>query len=339
MSLVRAWSAKAARQPLEMVEIDLGPLKPTDVEISVESCGLCHTDLSFVQDDWGVSPFPLVPGHEAIGRVVAVGEQALGLRVGQRVGVGYNAGSCMHCRTCLGGDQHLCVRVEPTMLGGHQGAFAERIRSHWAWAVPLPDTLDTTTAGPLLCGGVTVFAPLLEHRVRPSDRVGVIGIGGLGHLALQFARAWGCEVTAFTSNLSKSEEARSFGAHHVVETHDTAALAEIAASLDLLLVTVNVTLDWAALLQTLKPKGRMHVVGVVAEAMPIHAFPLIAGQKAISGSPTGNPVTIATMLEFAARHGIAPQVQRYPMSQVNDAMARLAAGEARYRIVLDADFA
>jgi alcohol/geraniol dehydrogenase (NADP+) len=198
--------------------------------------------------------------------------------------------------------------------------------------------LDPASAGPLLCGGVTVFSPLLTFGIRPTDRVGVVGIGGLGHLGLAFARAWGCEVTAFTSSDSKAAEARRLGAHHVVSSRDAAALARVAGSLDLLLVTVNAPMDWTALLRTLRPRGRLHLVGAVLEPLPIPAFELISSQKSVSGSPTGSPTTIATMLEFAARHRISPQVEHFPMSQIQKALAHLESGQARYRVVLDADF-
>jgi uncharacterized zinc-type alcohol dehydrogenase-like protein len=337
MSLIRAWAAHEAKQALVPYTFDPGPLAPEEIEIAVEYCGICHSDLSVRNDEWEISTFPLVPGHEAIGRVMAVGEQARGLKVGQRVGVGWTAMSCMHCRLCLAGDQHLCAQAVPTMLG-HNGAFAERVRAHWAWAIPLPDGLDAGSAGPLLCGGVTVFAPFPTFGVKPTGRVGIVGIGGLGHMALQFAAAWGCEVTAFTSNDSKSEEARKFGAHHVVSSRNSDAIRAIAGSLDLLLVTANVPLDWQALLGAVAPKGRMHIVGAVPQPIPVSAFDLLVGQRSISGSPTGSPVTIATMFDFAVRHKIAPRVEHFPMSNVNDALAHLEAGKARYRIVLDADF-
>jgi uncharacterized zinc-type alcohol dehydrogenase-like protein len=338
MSLIRAWAAQGPKQALAPYQFDPGPLRPEEVEVAVEYCGICHSDLSVWNNDWGFSQYPLVPGHEAIGRVVAVGEQARGfLQVGQRVGIGWTAESCMHCRLCLAGDQHLCAQAVPTMVGRH-GAFAERVRAHWAWTIPVPDGLDAGAAGPLLCGGVTVFAPFPAFGVKPTGRVGVVGIGGLGHMALQFAAAWGCEVTAFTSSESKSAEARGFGAHRVVSSRGSDAIRAIAGSLDLLLVTVNVPLDWAALLATVAPHGRMHVVGAVLEPIPVNAFDLIGAQRSISGSPTGPPVTIATMFDFAVRHNIAPRVEHFPMSRVNDALAHLAAGKARYRIVLDADF-
>jgi len=153
----------------------------------------------------------------------------------------------MHCQECLGGDNSLCVNAQPTIIGPW-GGFAQRLRAHWVWAIPLPDALDIATTGPLLCGGITVFAPLLSYDIKPTDRVGVVGIGGLGHLGLKFAKAWGCEVTAFTSHESKAEEARSFGAHRVISSRASSALLKAANSLDMLMVTINVPLDWPALL-------------------------------------------------------------------------------------------
>ncbi|WP_020158892.1 MULTISPECIES: NADPH-dependent aldehyde reductase Ahr [Methylobacter] len=338
MTEIHGWATHGPRQKLEPFSYEPGPLGPEEVEIAVEYCGLCHSDLSIINDEWGMSQYPVIPGHEVAGKVVALGDHAKGLHIGQRVGVGWNAGSCMHCHECMTGNHNLCAEAMPTIVG-HQGGFADRVRAHWAWTIPLPDTLDLSSAGPLLCGGITVFSPLLTFGVKPTDRVGVIGIGGLGHMGLGFANAWGCEVTAFTSHASKAEEARGFGAHHVVSSRDSEAMRNIAGSLDMLIVTVNAPLDWAALLKTLKPNGRLHIVGAVLEPMPIPAIDLIFGQKSVSGSPNGDPMKIATMLEFAARHGIAPQVEHFPMSQVNEALEHLAAGKARYRIVLDPDFA
>jgi uncharacterized zinc-type alcohol dehydrogenase-like protein len=208
---------------------------------------------------------------------------------------------------------------------------------HWAWTFPLPEKLNFADAGPLFCGGVTVFAPLVRY-AKPTDRVGIIGIGGLGHMAVKFAAAYGCDVTAFTASESKFEEAKGFGANHAVTTKDSAALKRLGGSFDLLISTVNVKLDWDALIGTLAPNGRLHVVGVALEPIPVAALSLILQQRSVSGSPTGSPVTIQTMLDFASRHNIAPQTEHFPMGKINEAFARLASGKARYRIVLDADF-
>jgi uncharacterized zinc-type alcohol dehydrogenase-like protein len=242
----------------------------------------------------------------------------------------------MHCRSCLSGAQHLCAQVHPTIYG-HFGGFASSVRCHWAWALPLPENLNLADSGPLLCGGITVFNPLAMY-AKPTSRVGFVGIGGLGHMGVKFAAAYGCDVTAFTSSASKADEARSFGAHHIVSSRDSAALAKIAGSLDLIISTVNVPLDWPAMIATLAPYGRLHVVGAVLEPIPVQAFSLIFGERCVSGSPTGSPTAMAKMLDFAARHKIAPQTEHFPMSKINDAFAHLEAGKARYRIVLDADF-
>lgn len=335
MATIHAWATQGPKQPLEPFDYDPGPLRPDEVEVAVEHCGICHSDLSLINNEWGIAKYPLIPGHEVIGCVAALGGEVKGLTVGQRVGIGWTAQSCLHCRWCLSGDQHLCREAVATIVG-HHGGFADRVRAQWPWVIAVPEGLDPGAAGPLLCGGITVFAPLPTFGIKPTARVGVVGIGGLGHMALQFANAWGCDVTAFTSSDSKSQEARDLGAHHVVPSRDSQAIRGLAGSLDLLLVTVNVPLDWPAMMGALAPKGRMHVVGAVLKPIPVMAFDLIAGQKSVSGSPTGAPVTISDMLTFAARHKVAPLVEHFPMGKVNDALAHLAAGKARYRIVLDA---
>jgi uncharacterized zinc-type alcohol dehydrogenase-like protein len=321
-------------QKLEPYEYDPGPLKADEVEVTVENSGLCHSDVSVINNEWGFSSYPVIPGHEIIGRVSALGQSARGLTIGQRVGVGWSNSSCLHCEWCIGGNANLCPECQPTIVG-HYGGFADRVRAQWPWVIPIPEGVDAADAGPLLCGGVTVFTPFHVFDVRPTDRVGVVGIGGLGHLALKFANAWGCEVTAFTSTDSKADEARGFGAHRVVNSRSPAEIQKIAKSLDLLIVTVAVPLDWTAMLGTLRPKGRLHIVGAVPEPIPVAAFDLIMTERSVSGSPNGAPLTSALMMEFAARHKISPQTEHFPMAEVNDAIAHLVAGKARYRVVLD----
>jgi uncharacterized zinc-type alcohol dehydrogenase-like protein len=332
----KSWVAKAAKQPMVLETVDVGPLGAEEVEVAVEHCGLCHSDVSVFNNEWGISQYPAILGHEVVGHVTALGSNTKGLKVGQRVGVGWYLGSCMHCHQCMSGNHHLCPQVQATIIG-HRGGFATHIRSHWAWTIPLPETLNFAEAGPLLCGGITVFSPLAMY-AKPTDRVGIIGIGGLGHMAVKFAAVYGCDVTAFTSSESKFDEAQGFGANHAVSTKDSAAITKLGGSFDLLISTVNVKLDWDAMIGTLAPNGRLHVVGAVVEPIPVSAFALILQQRSVSGSPTGSPVGIATMLDFAARHNITPQNEHFPMSNINEAFARLESGKARYRIVLDADF-
>ncbi len=339
---IRALAADEPHGKLHAFEYDPGELGPDQVEIAVEYCGICHSDISMLNNDWGVSTYPLVPGHEVVGRVIAAGSEVRGLLNapgdpgGKIVGVGWYSGSCLQCSQCMSGNQNLCATAEQTIVGRH-GGFASRIRCHWSWALPLPEGIDATKAGPMFCGGSTVFNPILQNRVMPTERVGVIGIGGLGHLALQFLNKWGCEVYAFSSNPSKKDEIIRMGAHHVVNSRDAGDLAGLRGRLDFLLSTVNVSLDWNAMLGTLAPKGRLHIVGVVPEPLPIPAFPLIAGQKSMMGSPLGSPTTTAAMLDFSARHGIAPITEEFPMSQANEAVQHLEAGKARFRIVLKND--
>jgi uncharacterized zinc-type alcohol dehydrogenase-like protein len=334
MSTFTAYAADAPKGELKAIQLNLGDLHPEHVEIAVEYCGICHSDLSMLNNEWGMTTYPFVPGHEIIGRVAAVGDQVKGVQVGQRVGLGWFAESCMTCHQCMGGDHNLCGTGQATIVGRH-GGFADRVRAHWGWVLPLPEALDPAKAGPLLCGGITVFNPLLEMGVLPTHRVGVIGIGGLGHLAIQFLAKWGCEVTAFSTSDAKTAEAKALGAHHVVNTRDESQLKRIAGSLDFILSTVNATVDWQAYLQALAPKGRLHVVGAALEPIPVPAFGLIMGQKSVSGSPLGSPTATATMLEFCARHRIAPVTETFPIAEVNAAMAHLESGKARYRVVLE----
>jgi uncharacterized zinc-type alcohol dehydrogenase-like protein len=337
MEEFKAYAASRPNGPLELFSFDPGPLKPEEVEIKVTHCGLCHSDLSMLDNEWGISSYPFVPGHEAVGTVVAMGTAAKGLKLGQSVGVGWSASSCLSCPECLSGHQNLCQYGQGTIVGRH-GGFADRLRVQWTWARPLPSGLDQARTGPLLCGGVTVFTPFSDYDIAPTARVGIIGIGGLGHMALQFANKWGCEVHAFTTNDSKEAEARQLGAHFVHNTKREGSLKSIARSLDLILSTINVPLDIPALLETLAPEGRLHVVGAILKPMEIPAFGLIMGQKSVSGSPVGSPSTMDRMLAFSARHSVAPVVEFFPLSKVNDALERLRSGKARYRIVLVNDF-
>jgi uncharacterized zinc-type alcohol dehydrogenase-like protein len=337
-SKIRGYAATAKGARLEPFEYDAGPLGPEQVEIAVSHCGICHSDLSMLDNDWGMTAYPFVAGHEVVGTITALGAHTKGRKIGERVGLGWHSSSCFACPQCMGGDHNLCAQAEGTIVQRH-GGFAERVRCHWAWAIPLPDNLPSESAGPLFCGGATVFNPIVQFRVKPTDRVAVIGIGGLGHLALRFLNKWGCEVTAFTSSDSKHEEARRLGAHHVANTRDAAALKRLTGAFDFVMSTVNVPLDWDAIIGTLGPKGRLHIVGAVLEPIPVGAFPLIMQQREISGSPVGSPPTTARMLAFCARHGIAPTIEKFPLSRVNDALDHLRSGKARYRVVLENDFA
>ena len=330
--MIRAYAAGQAGGGFKPFEYDPGELDACDVEIDVAYCGVCHSDLSMLDNAWQMTAYPFVGGHEVVGNVVAVGRQVTSLQVGQTVGLGWFSRSCMDCRWCMGGDHNLCQSAQGVVVGRH-GGFADKVRCHYAWAVPLPSGIDPSKAGPLFCGGITVFNPIIQNHIEARHRVGVVGIGGLGHMALGFLRAWGCQVTAFSTSPDKEAEARQLGADHFIATRDNQALKKLAGSLDMILVTVNVDLDWDAYIAALAPKGRLHLVGA-ASTVTATVFPLLLGQKSIGGSPLGSPSTIRTMLDIAARHGIEPMIETYPMAKINDAFEKLRSGKARYRLVL-----
>jgi alcohol/geraniol dehydrogenase (NADP+) len=333
----KAFAANEPKGKFEPFEFELGELGDEQVEIKVHSCGICHSDLSMRNNEWGMTAFPFVGGHEAVGEITALGRNAKGLKIGDIVGLGWNAETCGYCEYCISGFQINCSTLVGTIVGRH-GGFADIVRCNWEWAIKLPETMDASKAGPLFCGGITVFNPFVQNDIKPTDKVGVVGIGGLGHLALQFADKWGCEVTAFTSDLSKTDELKKMGADYVVNSRSDEELAKLAGKFDMILVTVNVTLNWNAYLNALAPKGKLHVVGAVIEPIPVVSFQLIGKQKSVTGTATGSPQVVSKMLEFCARHNIETVTEKFPMSKINEAFEHLESGKARYRIVLENDF-
>ena len=332
--MIHAYAANEPGGKLKPFEYDPGPLDSTQVEISVDYCGICHSDLSMIDNEWGMTTYPLVPGHEVVGRVTQIGENVQILSVGDRVGLGWHSGYCNTCHSCHSSDQNLCATAQGTIVG-HHGGFADKVRAEENSVVKLPEGIDLESAGPLFCGGITVFNPLVQFNIKPTDKVAVIGIGGLGHLAVQFLNAWGCDVTAFTSSESKKTEALGLGAHRTLNSRDEAEIASAAGHFDMVLSTVNVKLDWNLYLQTLKPKGRLHFVGATLEPLDLGVFSLIMGQHSVSGSPVGSPETIAVMLDFAHQHGVKPIIEKFKFDQVNEALDHLRSGKAKYRIVLE----
>ncbi|AUX93199.1 alcohol dehydrogenase [Mixta gaviniae] len=336
---IKSYAAMEAGQALTLYEYEAESLSAEDVEVEVEYCGVCHSDLSMIDNEWGVSQYPVIAGHEVIGRVSALGDAAKnkGLAIGQRVGIGWTAKSCEHCDACINGDQVNCLNGSvPTIA--NKGGFAEKLRANWQWVIPLPEKLDPATAGPLLCGGITVFKPLLMHNITATSRVGVIGIGGLGHIAIKILHAMGAEVTAFSSSPAKKQSILDMGADHVVNSRDPEALKQLAGQFDLILSTVAVDLDWQPYFAALAPRGNFHTVGAVMKPFEVSAFSLILGDRAVTGSSTGSPGQLRSLLRLASRADIAPKVEYFPMSKINEALDHVRAGKANYRVVLKADF-
>jgi uncharacterized zinc-type alcohol dehydrogenase-like protein len=330
---VNAYAVNEPKGKLEPFSYELGKLSPENIDIKVSYCGVCHSDINMMNNEWGMTQYPIVPGHEIIGEIVAAGNAVKNLKVGDIVGLGWMSSSCMSCSECMSGDHNLCSNSEGTIIGRH-GGFAEYVRSHWSWAIPIPKGMDLSKTGPLLCGGITVFSPLFSSNIKPTDSVGVIGIGGLGHLALKFLKHWGCDVIAFSSNPSKKNEILSMGANKVIDSKDSEDLKSVAGKLKFILNTTNVSLDWDSYLTALSPKGKLHTVGAVLEPMEIPAFSLIMGDKSVGGSPIGSPELIRLMLEFCNRHNIYPNTEEFLMENANEAIEHLNQGKARYRIVL-----
>lgn len=330
---VNAYAAIEPKGKLESYSYELGELGTEQVDIKVSYCGVCHSDLSMINNEWGMTEYPIVPGHEIVGEVIAAGEAVKNVKVGDKVGMGWFSASCMSCPECMGGEHHLCAHNEATIVGRH-GGFADYVRGHWSWAIPLPKEIDMSKAGPLLCGGITVFNPIILAGVKPTDTVGVIGIGGLGHMALKFLKHWGCEVVAFSSNTGKKDQILAMGASKVINSRDPQELESIAGSLNFILNTTNVSLNWNSYLTTLAPKGKLHTVGAVLEPMAIPAFSLIMGEKSVGGSPLGSPALTKTMLDFCVRHNIYPITEEFPMAKINEAIEHLEKGKARFRLVL-----
>jgi uncharacterized zinc-type alcohol dehydrogenase-like protein len=329
----RAFAAPAAKRALEAWSYEPGALAPDDVEIAISHCGICHSDLHLIDDDWGRSSWPLVPGHEIVGTVVAAGA-ASAHAVGARVGVGWQRSACLQCDECVAGDENLCARQEATCVG-HHGGFADRIRTDGRFAFALPDGLDPAAAAPLLCGGATVFAPLTRFGVDPTWSVAVVGVGGLGHLALAFLRAFGCEVTAFSSSPDKRAASIELGAHHAASSTDVRELRRHARRFDLVLSTAPARLDWVAYLEMLRPNGTLCIVGAPPGLLQLPASQLLTSQRSICGSDIGSRTAIRQMLAFAARHRIGAIVERAKMSDANAALERVRANAVRYRMVLE----
>jgi uncharacterized zinc-type alcohol dehydrogenase-like protein len=333
MSEIQGLAAHAAGAQLLSFKYKVDDLAPHEVEVKISHCGVCHSDIHLIDNDWGMSKYPFIPGHEIVGTVTAVGSAVTDRKPGERVGIGWQADSCGICEWCRQGDEHLCAQSQPTCIG-RNGGYADAIRVNSRFAIPVPEVLQSENVAPLLCGGITVYSPLRNHLARPSSRVGIIGIGGLGHIGIQFARAFGCEVTAFSTSKDKEAEARELGAHHFVNTLDTGSLKKVASSFDLILSTVSADQDFQGFVNALRPKGTLVVLGASPSPLQISGFSLIGGQKAVAGSPTGSPRDLFEMLDVAARHNVKAITESFKMKDANEAVKRVKNNKVRYRAVL-----
>lgn len=322
--MINAHATKTAKAPLEPFTYEES-VGPHDVLVSVEVCGVCHSDIHLADGDWG-DVFPLVPGHEVVGTVKQTGDQVRNLSVGQRVGIGWQCDSCNECQYCADELETFCCKNQPTCMG-HYGGFADEVVANERFVIPVPDVLDSTTTAPLLCAGITVYTPIDQY-TKPGDRVAVVGIGGLGHLALQIAKAKGCHVTAISTSDDKEAMARQFGADEFVSEPAT-------DSYDLILNTAHTVLPMTDYIAALRGNGTFVQLGVPTEPFCIEdVSDLFQGNKRIAGSGVGHPHKIKELLELAAEHNIAAEVEVMDMSKVNEAMDVTRKNKARFRVVL-----
>ena len=340
-STVLGYAAPAAGSPLEIFTYGEPELGEREVRVAVSHCGVCYTDVHAIGNHFGVFSFPLMPGHEIVGRVTEIGTEVSELREGDLVGIGWQGRCCGECEWCVAGEEHLCVAIARCGTWTPYGGFSSAVVVDSRFAYPLPAGLAPEAAAVLMCAGVAVYPPLRRYTT-PSSRVGVIGIGGLGHLALQFAHALGNEVTAISTSPDKEEEARRFGADHFLVSTDRTAMEEAEFGFDTLLCTAHGHLDWGNLLNTLTKNGRLVLaafppleLGVGAsEGVSGPLVDLVVHQLSITGSFLGSRAEMREMLAFAQDHGITPRTESMPMSQVNEALLRVSQNRARYRIVL-----
>lgn len=331
MTTVKAFAAKEAGAALEPFEFKLeGDLKATEIDIQVENCGVCHSDLSMINNEWGFSAYPFVGGHEVIGKVAAIGSAVTNHKIGDRVGLGWFCDYCATCNDCLAGNHTMCNDGQLT-IGGRHGGFADRVRCGAIAAIPIPEGVAPESAGPLLCAGNTVFTPLVSYGIKGNAKVGVVGIGGLGHLAIKFYKAWGCHVTAFTST-PKFAEATAMGADRVVNSREEKEINALANQFDFILYTANQEGPWDAYVNALTFRGRLNFVGIPPK-VSASVFGLL-GEKSISGSGQSNPSRMLDMLKFAAKHKIEPTVEVFPFEEINKAFDKLKDGSVRFRAVV-----
>jgi alcohol/geraniol dehydrogenase (NADP+) len=330
---INAFAALEQGAALQPFSFQAAPLKAFDCAIKVMACGICHSDIHMIHGDWGISRYPLVPGHEVIGEVVDVGSQVTHLKEGDRVGVGWQQAACMHCLDCMRGNHNLCDQAEGLIVNGY-GGFADYMLVDSRFAFKLPEGVSTQSAGPILCGGVTVYAGLRNAGMTSGQNVGVIGIGGLGHLAIQFASRLGNRVTVFTTSADKAEFATKLGAHEAIVVPPGGSPPLPIHKLNVLINTANQALDWLGYVNYLDSNGTFVFVGIPSEPFTIPVTPLTSKQRRIMGSEIGSPAMIMEMLQIVDQFGIQPMIETFPLTQVNEALQRVQDNKIRYRAVL-----
>ena len=339
---VPAYAAPAAGEPLAPTVIERRAVGPNDVLIEITHAGICHSDIHTVNGDWGPQPFPVVPGHEIVGVVAEVGPAVTRHRVGDRVGVGCMVNSCGECANCLRGDEQYCLDgMVPTYAGTDrdgtttQGGYSTHVVVDADYVLRVPDGIDSAAAAPLLCAGITTYAPLRRWGAGPGKRVAVVGLGGLGHMAVKIAAAMGAEVTVLSQSLKKQEDGLRLGAQHYYATSDPDTFPQLAGRFDLIVNTVSAAIDVDAYLSLLAVDGTLVNVGAPPEQLSLDVFSLIGARRSFAGSMIGGIALTQEMLDFCAGHGIGADVEVIAADRINDAYERVLASDVRYRFVID----
>ena len=337
----KGYAAPSVNTPLAPFTFERRELRPHDVGIDIKFCGICHSDIHQVRDEWGGSTFPMVPGHEIAGVVSDVGSDVTKYKVGDRVGVGCIVDSCRKCDACLAGLEQYCTANVPTYNGLEKdgtptyGGYSDRIVVDENYVLRIPDALALDVAAPLLCAGITTYSPLRHWNAGPGKNVAIIGLGGLGHMGVKIAHAMGANVTVLSQSLAKADDGARMGADRYYATSDPDTFTTLAASFDLIINTVSAELDWNQYLGLLKVDGALVVVGAPSNPIPVSAFPLIFGRHTLAGSGIGGIRETQEMLDFCARHGIAADIEHVKIQAVNDAYERVLKSDVRYRFVID----
>ena len=339
----KAWGVEAAGAAAVPMTIERRALRPEDVAIRISHSGICHSDLHMARNDWGMSLYPMVPGHEIVGTVTAVGSSVAKYKIGDRVAVGCLVDSDLSCEQCKAGHEQFCATGATLTYSGIDrqdgsvtyGGYSQQIVVREEFVCRLPDSLDISKAAPLLCAGITTYSPLRKYGVGPGQKVGIAGLGGLGHMGVKFAVAMGADVTMITTSPQKGHDARELGAHDVLLSTDSEAMATAANRFDFILNTIPVSHEVGPYLNLLKPNGTMVVVGAIDNLPGLHGGQLVMRNRAIAGSLIGGLPETQEMLDFCAEHDIHPEVETIRIDQVNQAWERMEKGDVRYRFVID----
>lgn len=341
---VAAYQAVASGAPLEKGTIERRDLRPDDIRIEIEFAGICHSDIHTVREEWGPIDFPMVPGHEIIGRVTEVGSEVSKFAEGERAGVGCLVDSCRECEWCLKGEENNCPNAVGTYNGVDRfdgrptdGGYATEIVVSEAFALHIPENLDPAATTPLLCAGITTYSPLRTWGVTEGSKVAVVGMGGLGHVAVKLAKAMGAEVTVISQTRSKEEDGRRFGATDwIARKEDPEALKNHKGAFDVIINTVSAHIDVQEFMATLRPHGAMVLLGLPTEALEVSAPLLIGGRKSLTGSNIGGIRETQEMLDFCGEHGVSAEIELIKADDINDAYDRVVGSDVRYRFVVDA---